>query len=552
MMNSVETISDAALVADSLTGNREAFGQIVARYQTLICSLAYSRTGSLNQSEDLAQETFIAAWKQLAGLREPEKLRSWLCGIARNIIFDALKKQGREPSHAAEPLEAAQEAPSPGLPPMDVTISREEEAILWRAIERVPATYREPLILFYREHQSVEAVAANLELSEDAVKQRLSRGRKLLQEQVVAFVEGTLARTNPGQAFTLAVLAALPLTLGTTVKAATLGAAAKGSAAVTGKSLAGMVLASLSCLIGPVLGVVCGILGWRQSLQSARTPRERAYLMRQSKMTLAAALMFAVGLVPLNFINPSVWRTHAVLFIVLGLVVTLGFVAFVFVMSWRFSHQFTKIRQEEERLHPEILQDRRNASSTFYQPWEYRSRATFLGLPLVHCRGGKRPGEKSQPAVGWIAFGEIAYGILFASGGVAVGGICTGGLCFGIISIGGVGIGLFAFGGMALGLVAMGGAAIGWIAGGGIAVAWHAALGGMVAAHDLALGGSAMAAHANDAVARDFFLRHRWLDITRPDSNAVFWLLCFGPMIFQMIFWNWWRRKIAKHGKFQF
>jgi len=241
-----------------------------------------------------------------------------------------------------------------------------------------------------------------------------------------------------------------------------------------------------------------------------------------------------------------------VLFIVLGLVVTLGFVAFIFVMSWRFSHQFTKIRQEEDRLHPEILLDRRNGSSTFYQPWEYRSRATFLGLPLVHCRGGKRPREKSQPAVGWIAFGEIAYGILFASGGVAVGGICTGGLCFGIISIGGVGIGLFAFGGMALGLVAMGGAAIGWIAGGGIAVAWHAALGGMVAAHDFALGGSAMAAHANDAVARDFFLRHRWLDITRPDSNAVFWLLCFGPAIFQMIFWNWWRRKMAKHGKFQF
>jgi hypothetical protein len=64
--------NDAELVVESLSGNRDAFGQIVARYQSLVCSLAYSATGSLSQSEDLAQETFVAAWKQLADLREPE------------------------------------------------------------------------------------------------------------------------------------------------------------------------------------------------------------------------------------------------------------------------------------------------------------------------------------------------------------------------------------------------------------------------------------------------------------------------------------------------
>jgi DNA-directed RNA polymerase specialized sigma24 family protein len=61
--------SDSELVTQSLAGNRDAFGWIVARYQSLLCSLAYSATGSLNQSEDLAQETFITAWKQLAELR---------------------------------------------------------------------------------------------------------------------------------------------------------------------------------------------------------------------------------------------------------------------------------------------------------------------------------------------------------------------------------------------------------------------------------------------------------------------------------------------------
>src|SRR2546423_9351918 len=100
--------NDADLVAASLTGNRDAFGQIVSRYQSLICSLAYSATGSLSQSEDLAQETFLAAWKSLSALREPEKLRSWLCGIARNLINTTFRKQQREPAHPPHQLEHAQ------------------------------------------------------------------------------------------------------------------------------------------------------------------------------------------------------------------------------------------------------------------------------------------------------------------------------------------------------------------------------------------------------------------------------------------------------------
>ena len=250
---SVAAKNDADLVHSSLSGNRDAFGQIVARYQSLICSLAYNATGSLSQSEDLAQETFITAWKQLSGLREPDKLRPWLCGITRNLINNAVRRQGREPAHAAGPLELADESPAREASPPEQAISKEEEAILWRSIERIPETYREPLILFYREHHSVERVASALELSEDAVHQRLSRGRKLLAEEVMAFVAGALARTNPGQAFTLGVLAALPITLASSAKAAALAAvAAKGGATVTGTSFISMVLGVLS---SPALGL---------------------------------------------------------------------------------------------------------------------------------------------------------------------------------------------------------------------------------------------------------------------------------------------------------
>src|SRR5438270_11977219 len=107
MAQAVKTthLNDAELVAQSLAGNRDAFGRIVTRYQTLLCSLAYSATGSVSQSEDLAQETFVTAWKQLADLREPEKLRSWLCRISRNLTYNALLRQGREPIHKAESLE---------------------------------------------------------------------------------------------------------------------------------------------------------------------------------------------------------------------------------------------------------------------------------------------------------------------------------------------------------------------------------------------------------------------------------------------------------------
>ena len=291
--------NDAELVVASLNGNRDAFGQIVARYQSLICSLAYSATGCLGQSEDLAQETFITAWKHLGHLRERHKLRSWLCGIARNRINNWLRREGREPSHAAEPLDAASESHATEPLPIEQTISNEEAAILWRSIERIPEIYREPLVLFYREQHSVEKVAEALELSEDAVRQRLSRGRKLLHREVLAFVEGALERTNPGKAFTAGVVAALPA-LALPAKAVTLGAVtvtAKSSSAAQGAGILGTIGLAATAL-GAVTG---GLFAVRGRIQNARSARERKFLARASwgilawKVLLLAALLVAVS-----------------------------------------------------------------------------------------------------------------------------------------------------------------------------------------------------------------------------------------------------------------
>src|SRR5260370_37021208 len=87
---------DSEVVTQSLAGNRDAFGGIVARYQSLLCSLAYSATGSLSHSEDLPQGTFVTAWKQLADLPEPQKMRPTLARMHCNLPLEALSRQRGE------------------------------------------------------------------------------------------------------------------------------------------------------------------------------------------------------------------------------------------------------------------------------------------------------------------------------------------------------------------------------------------------------------------------------------------------------------------------
>ena len=346
-------INDAELVAESLGGNRDAFRQIVERYQTLISSLAYCATGNVSQSEDLAQETFVSAWKQLADLREPARLRPWLCSITRFLISKEFRRQGREPVHAAESLEAVDEWVSPEPLPSDQVISEEEKAILWRSLERIPEIYREPLVLYYREHQSIEAVAQDLELSEDAVKQRLSRGRKLLQEQFLAFVAGALKQTAPDKTFTLGVIAALPL-LATTAKAATATAATKsGSAAkaATGAGMLGTFLTGGAMILFSLFGVF-GLfgrwLGRKMGRSSQQSPLGRKRII-QFWRTLAVG--FFVFVLPQLFVGSSLIHSHPWIF----RLQTWSLSAFYWLVAaawfiWIWQRRRDSQRREDEKL----------------------------------------------------------------------------------------------------------------------------------------------------------------------------------------------------------
>jgi hypothetical protein len=163
------------------------------------------------------------------------------------------------------------------------------------------------------------------------------------------------------------------------------------------------------------------------------------------------------------------------------------------------------------------------------KPFEYRSRWTLFGLPLVHVSMECIRDGRTLPAVGWIAVGNIAYGGLFAFGGISIGTISIGGAAIGLVAVGGVGIGALSLAGFALGAWAAGGAAVGYMAFGGGAAGWMAAGGGMAAAHDFALGATAAALHANDSAAQAFALHSTFFRCARQFSRDA-WMLIWLPL----------------------
>jgi len=376
--------SDAELVAHSLRGSRDAFGQIVARYQSLICSLAYSATGSLTQSEDLAQETFLTAWQRLSDLREPAKLRAWLCGIVRNLSRRIRRGQEREPLDGAAPLETLAELPAREAHPLDQAISREEEGILWRSLEGIPETYREPLILFYREHRSMAQVALVLDLSEEAVRQRLARGRKLLHKEVLGFVEGALEKTSPDWNFTLGVLAALPMEAASAKAAAAGATLAKGVAAAKGA-------AALSSLGGLLAMLGGAFVSWRAQADETKSPRERRFSYQMAGVRLVTMVLLVLACLGWDKFGSSLTPFA-------GEVLAYAFVFFCFVLASGgliFSSQRRRQIQIEDGTFDEA-------------EWKLPRRETESAA--------QGPGTKSNPGFRWLkltAFLLAMYACLF-------------------------------------------------------------------------------------------------------------------------------------------
>jgi RNA polymerase sigma factor (sigma-70 family) len=511
---------DSHLVELCLRGDRNAFAQIVERHQSTICAIAYSGCGDIGRSEDLAQDTFVAAWKSLGELKEPERLKAWLCGIARNLMQNAVRRQQRVPTAGAVPL--MPEPPSDDATPLEEAISKEEEALMWRALETIPETYREPMVLFYRENQSTQAVADALDISEEAVRQRLARGRVMLAERVAKSVETALIRSRPGKVFTLGVLAAVPPTAFSAKAAAVSAAAAKGSATAIAPGL----VATCMTLIGPLFAFLMPYTLYRIELDDAQSPQRRVMIRRWYAILGAGMGVFAAVVLALGALEIWVGESHPGL--CMGLWVAAGTayllsagIFFLWSTRWRRMHLPT------EPVPSQPL-------------YEYRSRITLLGLPLVHIR--LRGGAKRGSVKAWFAVGPTAIGVVFAFGGIAIAPLSMGGIAMGLLPIGGIAVGLAAFGAFCIGVWALGMFVAGWQASGFCAAGWLAADGVWCsAAHGFARGSAALATHVNDAAATAFFNGSRFYRAV----TAVFgysWLL-YLTYLFPLVVWRWVSRR---------
>ncbi len=524
---------DAQLVELSLRGDTQAFGSIVERHQSLVCGLAYSACGNVHMSEDLAQETFITAWQQLRNLREKGNLRGWLCGIARHVINNFLRRQQRTPTAMAAELDEVSHPASDEPSPDECAINEQEYAMLWRALQTLPLNYREPMVLYYRQQESVGAVAESLGLSEDAVKQRLARGRAMLAEQVERMLGNTLRQTMPTAAFTCCVLAALPLVT-TTASAATAGVTlAKGGAG--GKTL---LLSTLNTVLSPLLSLAFAGVGYKVSMDSARSEEERRLIKKFYWGIAVVTVVFGALLLALTWSGKWLAKAHPEWFVtlLLGLVgACLLFVLGGVAWGWRKNMQMPMREAALETTLP---------VGKWGIPFlEYRSKITLLGLPLIHLRFGRKRGESVRPVKAWFAVGDFAVGVIGAFGAMAIAPFSLGAFSVGLLAVGGMATGVACWGGIGFGVWAIGGCVVGWTAYGGCVVAWEAAQGVLVAARHFALGTVAVAQHANDAAARAAMNPNPFFQFTRQvmkyaDLLNLTW---FVPMLLL-----WWKARQMK------
>ena len=134
-------MADATLLEQARRGRTDAFEALVVRHQGLVCAITFSMLGDRGLSEDVAQETFIAAWRARDDVREPDRFRAWLCSTARNLALKARRRLGRTTELPDAELIDEHVGPEDGL------AAQESEAMVWRALEAVPVAYREPLVL---------------------------------------------------------------------------------------------------------------------------------------------------------------------------------------------------------------------------------------------------------------------------------------------------------------------------------------------------------------------------------------------------------------------
>ena len=182
----VEPADEAALVRAAQAGDQAAFAGIVRLHQRGIYRVAYGLVRNAADADDLAQETFVRAYRALSTFRAGEPLWPWLSRICVNLAYSLFRRRKRRPETALEPLVEAGQQWAAEDDPVENVAGRERAERLHEAFEELKPEHQQVLVLRVVEGMSYEEIARTLHVPAGTVMSRLSRARAELQSRMVA------------------------------------------------------------------------------------------------------------------------------------------------------------------------------------------------------------------------------------------------------------------------------------------------------------------------------------------------------------------------------
>lgn len=183
--------TDAAAVALARDGDSEAFRALVDRHSRSIYRVAYRMTGSPQDAEDVVQETFLRAYRQLGRFESRANFGTWLHRIAVNCSIDLIRmrKNQASPYDGADLETLGSPDPDRELSPERLLLSAEVRARVGTAMKGLTAMERAAFVLRHFEGQSIEDISRALGLKANAAKHSIFRAVRKMRLALEPFVE---------------------------------------------------------------------------------------------------------------------------------------------------------------------------------------------------------------------------------------------------------------------------------------------------------------------------------------------------------------------------
>ncbi|HEY2471536.1 MAG TPA: sigma-70 family RNA polymerase sigma factor [Terracidiphilus sp.] len=189
------------MIAAILGGEIQLFHQLICPYERSVYVMALSYMKNEADAEDVAQETFIRAFRKLSSFRAESKFSTWLISITINEARTRLRRQALVRMEPLDQLPDEDKAVSPALLrdwreiPSEALEREEVRKLIQQAIEPLPDIYREVFLLRDVEELTIRETAEMLNISVPSVKVRLHRARLMLQKQLAPQLR-TVNRTS--------------------------------------------------------------------------------------------------------------------------------------------------------------------------------------------------------------------------------------------------------------------------------------------------------------------------------------------------------------------